>query len=257
LLCAQTDDAAKKEEAAKRLREMQHRARAITAYKLRGDVSEQVELIPDPLLRFNDPTRDRHDGTVWAWGQRGRPIAVLTLELNPHRDVWYYELVSLSTDSIAATQGDRWRWSPQEPGLDLQVFRHAPAPADTESGRLRQLKDLARRFTACEFWRSERRSELRLLPQPMHRYSDPDSAPSDGGIFILAHGTNPEIILVIELGRERSAAPTWRYGLARLSAADLSVSLDDREVWRATSSFVNITTNNYWNIEVPIDGAEK
>lgn len=52
----------------------------------------------------------------------------------------------------------------------------------------------------------------------------------DGATFLLASGRNPEIALLIEARREDKGQSAWFYGLARISAARLSVKLDDRKV---------------------------
>jgi hypothetical protein len=37
----------------------------------------RVEVVAEPVLRFNDPARAHEDGTVWVRGRAGRPIAIL------------------------------------------------------------------------------------------------------------------------------------------------------------------------------------
>ena len=39
---------------------------------------EKVERIEAPIYRYSDPARS-HDGTIWAWGKKGRPLALLTI----------------------------------------------------------------------------------------------------------------------------------------------------------------------------------
>ncbi|MGH7139666.1 MAG: hypothetical protein ACREHD_28335, partial [Pirellulales bacterium] len=78
---------------AHRLTEMRER---ITAFKVLAGESERNELplIKDPIFRFSDPARASSDGTIWAWGKKGRPAALITIER--YETFWSYELVSLT-----------------------------------------------------------------------------------------------------------------------------------------------------------------
>jgi hypothetical protein len=116
------------------------------------------------------------------------------------------------------------------------------------------MKEIARRFTAHEFWDPDNsRFELRLLVQPVHRYRDERLGILDGAAFVLAHGTNPEAILLVEAHR---AQPTqWRYSLARLGSAELHAELDGREVWKRerTPGVVGSPTDPYWLFVSPAE----
>ncbi len=215
-------------------------ARAITVVEAGGKA--KAGLVPEPIYRFNDPTRNYSDGTVWAFGRPGRPAALfcLSLEKNERGELWWvHELTSTSAGPVAASSRHAygaWIWNPKDPEIKFQPIREAPAPGDDEARRLRQMREIARRFKAFESLDPARdassdRFELRLLPQPVHRYRDPKGGPIDGAIFLMSYGQNPEIALLIEAGRESPATPpTWSFALAPLSAARLRVSLDDRQV---------------------------
>ena len=57
------------------------------------------------------------------------------------------------------------------------------------------------------------------------RYQPDAAADTDGAIFALANGTNPEIGVVLESDGRR-----WRYGVLRLGAAAMAVTLDGKPV---------------------------
>ena len=97
---------------------------------------------------------------------------------------------------------------------------------------LRQMRDIARRFSLSETFR-EQTYELRLLSNPAHRYSDADGGLFDGALFIYAYGTNPEAVLAIEARGTSSEATTWQYGFARLTGASVSAKVGDTSVWSA------------------------
>jgi hypothetical protein len=201
----------------------------------------RAQLIAGPIVRFDDPARSFSDGTIWAFGRSGRPAALFCLSLEKDsqgRLKWIHELTSIASGPVAASSrhaSGPWTWNPKQAGIVMQPLAKAPVPAEDEARRLRQMREAARRFKAHESLDPARddpadRFELRLLPQPVHRYADPASGLIDGAIFLLSYGLNPEIAVLIEARREGTADPSWTYGLARVSAARLRVSIDDREV---------------------------
>jgi hypothetical protein len=231
---------------------MRQLAQAVRIY---GDMSERrkpAELLPDPIVRYDDQPRFMPDATLWAWGRRGRPIAALKVELytvaeGDNRRL--YGLVSLSPGLITA-EGEGWEWSARKPGVELQPLRDAPAPADSDQGRLVQMRQLARRFSGFQKEpepSTRGRMELRLLPRPIHRYSDPESGLEDAAMFGLAFGTNPEVLLLIESRRQGESAATWCYGLARIGGAEVFVKLDAREVWKQSLAQPPTVRDTYMN----------
>jgi hypothetical protein len=204
---------------------------------------EKAEPIKAPIYRYDDPARLYTDGATWAWRQSGRPIALMTLTTMREADGSFSrkcEMVSLATVPLTASIPPDWSWEPNGPGLEFQPIPKAAAPAGDEVRRLRQMKEMARRFRAFERFAPSKgagleRYELRLLPQPVLRYAAPDSGVVDGAIFFLSYGTNPEVVLVIQASREESSPPAWTYGLARMGRAELHVALDESEVWTQPS----------------------
>ena len=147
-----------------------------------------------------------------VFGPAGRGLAI---ELNlENLSQWSFEFVSLSTGLVESAD-DRLRWTPQKPGVVFQEIPGAPAPAGDEAARLRQMHDLAKRFSATEFWDvTSQHYPLRLLPHPIDRYQDAASGLIDGAIFMFANGTNPEALLLIEASRRGNGPPKWTYAAA-------------------------------------------
>jgi hypothetical protein len=140
-------------------------------------------------------------------------------------------------------------WTPEKTQVEPNPFPGVAAPEAKEPLRMRQMKDLARRFAAHEFWDPDNsRFEMRLLVQPVLRYRDPASRIHDGAVFVLAHGTNPEVILLIEALGDTLEASRWHYSLARLGSAELHVALDGKEVWvqGRTPGVVGQSSDPYW-----------
>lgn len=247
---AAADESAKRQEGIP-LEAVERMVRAIKVYAVDDGARTQLKLQKGPLVRHLDVTQAYSDGTMWVWGGQGRPHAVLTLSI-VGKARWIHEFNSLSTNGVEADPGGGPKWLPKRPGWDPQPFPSAPVPAKTDRARLRQMKELARRFTAFEYYTDlyhpGQRYELRLMPQPVYRYGKPEGSPLDGAFFVIAKGTNPEILLVIELQAPGDTAGGWRYNCSRVSAAGLSLGLDGKEVWKRDAIHVSSTSvsDPYW-----------
>jgi hypothetical protein len=215
-----------------------------------GDNRRQsVELIDRPLLKFTDPVRANVQGTVWAWGREGRPFALMEVFRPSAQAQLVHAATLISSEPIVVTISDNLKWSPQSSSIRFQTIPTSSPPAEREALRLGQLKDLARKFEAHEFWDpNNSRYELRLLVQPIHRYRDPEKKILDGAIFLLAHGTNPEIALLIEAQGEALDSSEWRFAASRLGSAELHLSLENEEVWSQprTPNILGKSTDPYW-----------
>jgi hypothetical protein len=208
-----------------------------------GDANPvEAELIPEALFRCQDPARELSpDGAVWGYGKKGRPAALLSLTLKParpdRRGGWMMELDSLASGPVQAAVLPGLTWATRKPGIEFKEFPGAPPAAEKEAGRGRQFRELSARFTGYESLLAKgpdapaERYELRLIPRPIHRYSDPDRGQIDGAIFLMTYSTNPEVILVIELVKE-GQKNVWKYAFNRIAYAELHVDLDGKEVWR-------------------------
>ena len=207
-----------------------------------GFSSDELEADPAgtfvarPLLRYNDPTRDLMDANVsglvdagvWRLGKEGRPTALVVLEIYRSADgkgTLAHEFLSLTEKKFSLRHGEHSvQWDAAGTDLRLTSFEKPPPPAESAAGRLVQMRQLARRFSAKETL-GENVIECRLMSQPIDRYKSEEEGVIDGAIFAFANGTNPEVGIVLEAGKAG-----WKYGVVRLGAAKATVSLDDREV---------------------------
>lgn len=196
------------------------------------DGKSLVSPIKRPLLLFGDDPRNLTRGILWGWGA-GRPVAVAELWRGRAEDAPFAVSVTMTgVDSIAMHSDGKLKWQPTEKQNEFVPLADGPPPAEKETARLRQIKEFARRFTAHEFWDPENsRFELRLLVQPVHRYRDAAAEIQDGALFVLAHGTNPEALLLIEAVGPTVEESRWQFGLVRTSNAELHAELDGKEVW--------------------------
>lgn len=252
------------DDAVARAREMKRLVQPLKGFKIEKDKRAPVELLEEPLVRWSDPTRENGDGSLWAFGRTGRPIAVVAVELYPHHErgeLWAHEFVSLSTGRIEVDGGTgfddaasglaiptpgHFLWTPKEPGITFREFPDAPKPGPTEGRRLRQLKELAERFSAAEYYEAAKQTySLRLSPHPIHRYHDAADGIVDGAIFQIAHGTNPEVLVLIEAQGQDPAGATWRWAAARLTTAEPTLRLDQKPVWTVSTPRQTTTTDTY------------
>lgn len=205
------------------------RDRIKTMIVMSGEAGFPESLSLRPLFRYTDPARGYVAAAVWKLGEAGRPKALVTTEL--HRQFYgqpriVYEYLSLTSTPFSATSPDV-RWSPQGSSLNFQPVPEAPVPEENPSRRLSQMRAMARQFAGTELVGKEK-AELRLLPQPVDRYTPFAADRADGAIFLLAFGTNPEVALLIE-----SDGKGWTYAAGRLSgASQIELTYSGERAWQ-------------------------
>src|SRR5262245_23299348 len=138
---------------AARLVAMRAIADSITVEKTAQGARVRLERLTEPVYRFDDPARQYSDGTVWAWGRPGRPVALLTLsrDRSPQEGLrWIAEMTSLEPgpNAISATVPAFGTWKPSAVGVVMQKFPKARVPAEDASRRLRQMKELVQQIKA-------------------------------------------------------------------------------------------------------------
>jgi hypothetical protein len=196
------------------------------------------ELVKNPLTSYTDEPLFIDAATVWAWTlkKEGRPLALCKVE---HYDVarlprageWLYCFTSLSTRLVHAEWPDGHEFTARQPGVSFRDIPAADRPGETPAARQRQMKDLSRHFTASFDIDQNRKEELRLLTQPLYRYSDPEAKIVDGTVFTAAvNGTNPTAMFLIEL-QEEGDQQFWRFAVAAMTDGAVVVKYDGKEVW--------------------------
>jgi len=222
------EDAASQEQRRQTRERMVARWKQLRASQRVAGGQREVDRREQPIFSFSESTRDTgHLGTVWVFGTQGRPAAILSLSKAFQKPIWGFELVALE-EGISVVMHDGWTWSPKS-ALTMAELADAPRPADSDARRLAQIRNLARRFTVSEDYFNEP-FELRLLPQPVYRYRDEEAGLIDGALFNFAHGTNPEVLAVIEC-RHETSGPVWSYGFLPLAGAGVTAKLGEKTVW--------------------------
>lgn len=205
----------------------------ITAAGSRGE-SLQVRRIEQPLLRWDNPVSNVPDGTLFLWtDQQARPVAIVQVFIAAGTDdLWLHEFQSLLDGPFDVRRADQPVWTPERTGIEWKSLPDSPAPVASRAGRLTQMRQFAKRFSAEDDFEGKSRWELRLMPTPLHRYggADNDNAILDGGLFAYAHGTDPEALLMLE-ARTTKSGPAWFYALAPMTGYALRIKDRGTEVW--------------------------
>lgn len=228
--------------------------------RLADDMQIIIERTDRAALVFGDLARGNTNGTLWVYGKTGRPLAFVELYkgIEPNSQ-WCHAATLTGTRQVVLTTPLVSRWMPETTQIEPVLFPEVATPEAKESLRLRQLKELALKFSAHQFWDPDNsRFELRLLVQPVHRYSDPNAGIQDGAAFVFANGTNPEVIVMIEaLGKDVKSS-RWHYSFARLGSAEMHVKLDNQEVWKRdrTPGVIGTPRDPYWMFFSPSEAED-
>jgi hypothetical protein len=199
--------------------------------RFRDSREDPLKLVETPVLRWSNPENAATDGTVFLWTHRGRPAVALGL-FTYDNEKFSHEWQSLTTSPVSAANAAGVVWSPSAPGVRFSQIEDAEGPSVNAAGRLRQMKDLAARFTATfvGFAENQNPIELRLLTKPLYRYGAGDDATLvDGGLFAYVQGTDPQLLLLLEVRKD--AEMGWHFAFARAASGALIARYEGREVF--------------------------
>jgi hypothetical protein len=232
---ANTSDADHAQDPDKRLQDMRRLADEVSFEEPGATPAPRHLLVEQLLLHYSDADRGVVDGTLWAYGREGRPVAILEMYCGRYIPVGVYRHAWTATGDrpLKLRGAPGIFWTPQTSAVEWAPMKTDMPPAAEPTARLRQFKTLAKRFSSYQIFNpGKQREELRLLVQPLHRYSDAERHIRDGVLFALALGTNPEALLFLEARDDKDGKLSWHFGLARRgSSAEIHVLLDETEVW--------------------------
>ena len=199
------------------------------------DAPDPFELRETPVLHWGNPERKGENGAMFVWLREGRPEVVGTIFTYQFggRTHLKHELVSTSAGPLRAEFRGQLAWAPGRGGVVIQPIDGAPAPAETPTRRLAQMRGLAREFTASMEDLAGQTAQLRLMTQPLFRYQPEDGEVVDGAMFSFVVGTDPEVLLLIEARRDKTGKTQWYYGPARCHHVTLTVKHRGEAVWQA------------------------
>jgi hypothetical protein len=237
LSAARADDAAERQRA-ELLKQMRHRAGETAVTYTTDQSRNQPQLVERPIFRYDDQPRRFLDATVWVWTDDGRPVALQKIEAKRHMttDVpqWGYCFTSLAEEPLNVAWQDGRKYQAQEAGMTFRPIPDAPAVAEKALQRRRQLRELARKFSARVLInpRTNMSEEMRLLTTPLWEY-DEAGQELQGALFAFStNGTNPDLAILLE-ARPAANGLVWNYAPARMTTGGLTVSYRDQIVWDA------------------------
>lgn len=201
------------------------------------DQQTEAARVAKPLFRLSNEPRLHNDGTLWAWGDQGRPVAFLELFLHDN-SFWVNALTSTSLGRLSAERAGRRIWNPQTAGIELKLVPKYAPPSAKKLTRLRQILMFVQGFAAHQFWEpNNTRYDLTLHAEPIHRYKDAQAGLIDGAAFLFTQNNEPEIILLMEAHQTEDEKLSWWYALATIGSAEMHVTLDGEEVWTCPRAF--------------------
>jgi hypothetical protein len=205
----------------------------LSRYTVQVGDRNDVAKVSEPCLRWSNPVSDIRDGAlaVFTFGG-GRPVAVGTFFHQGQKE-WCTEFSIIAPDNVSVLESGRLFWKPSEYVCKFTDLPDSPIPAAKAPLRLVQMRKIAADFSAVVHFGFTRPEitphNLRLLAQPVYRYSEAEKI-LDGGLFIFAIGTDPDVNLLIEAYQDDKGA-RYRYALAPLTIFELQVRYKGTEVW--------------------------
>ncbi len=215
---------------------------AAATYEISVNDDTVLHLQKEPVLGWSNPVRNSKYGYVFVWTDNGRPAVIASIHLST-RVGWRNEFQSLTRKPIEAVQESRIVWSTKQPGIDWAPLDTDDAPADSRARRLTQMRNLARLFSAKIGKKNS--EELRLMTQPLYRYSSPDDQILDGALFAFVQGTDIEALLLIEATGQPESP--WRYGFSRMTGWPVEARYRGKVVWTVPSGGVGQQSQAYYN----------
>jgi hypothetical protein len=110
------------------------------------------------------------------------------------------------------------------------------------------MKELARGFKATEDFRvragdkDTTQYELRVLSSPAYRYAE-KTAVEDGAVFAFVHGTDPEVVLLLEADDGK-----WQFACAPLTCWAIQMKYDDKQVWSVEEQYQKSTKDTPYHV---------
>ena len=241
------DEGGTKAQREARLVAMRDQAAAFTVGRAVDGRPQRVTLRDEPVFRYADQPRGFVDATLWCWETKGRPVALSKVEAAVGAGgarYWQFCAASLADGPIELIFANGVRLAPNRAGVILRPLEDGPLPNERPAGRLRQMKELVARFagTIHVDGKESLKQEMRRLATPIHRYSDEGSGLRDGVIFgLTTNGTNPDMLIVIELRELKEKGPQWDYGIVKMTYAEVHIRLDGAQVYSSPVSEPMVT----------------
>lgn len=209
---------------------------ALTVRDNKDAAPRPIQLHPQPLVSYGDETRFIKDSTLWVWLDGERPALFQKLEVNDWNagyPLWTWCLASASPGIIEG----RWPNVPGDQKTTASVPVKAIPDATVNDNAARwpfEARSLNRRFTAetgPEKGRGDFPEVLRVVARPIFEFKAMDQGVPYGAVFSHAGGTNPTVLMVIQIETQPDGSRRWTYTPMHMTATKVTLKLDGKEVW--------------------------
>lgn len=221
-----------------------------------GNPAGPFTMLPQAVFRHSQPVRGDDIGAVYLWVDADQRPAVIgttfAYTIDADRRMVVHEFHSLASGPLLSEWRGETRWQPKKAGLDWNLVPNAPLVDANPTVRSRQVRDIARRFSANSIDEKEGRWELRLIAKPIHQFEiEKPNSVWCGSLFVLCQGTDPELVLAIE-AQKADSGYIWHYGAASFTDYGLSLQLDNKEVWTAERNSIG-PIRTHWAASVGVE----
>lgn len=215
----------------------------VRAYTVRSGraLDRELKLHPRPILKWTNPVSGIEHGALVMWRDEVRPMVFAQVfKLPAPESFWLHEAQSVASSPLEFRLDERVAWSPKRGGAEFAPLRGTDAPTGKGPALLVQARNLARRFSASEDFRTTPTSdatkfELRLVTQPLFQYQSAEQGVLLGCVFAFVNGTDPEVLLVLEArsaGTSGTAQPSaWHYLLCPMTCWKTAAEFDKQPIW--------------------------
>jgi hypothetical protein len=193
-----------------------------------GAGPRSLKLRPEPVMSYGDETRFIKDSTLWVWMDGSRPALFQKLEVNdwnPGSPLWTWCFASALPGRVEG----RWPGVANEiqttGAVTWTTIPDAPVGEKATAWPL-EARSLNRRFAA-----GDDTTVLRAVARPLLEFKAPDQGVPYGAVFSHARGTNPDLLLIVQVESRPGGGHGWSYAAMHLTSAKVTLKLDDKEVW--------------------------
>ena len=194
-----------------------------------GERKEPAEVL-DPCLRWTNPLGTAVDGVLAVYAHKGGRPAAVGQFFRQGRTRWVNEFTIIPESDVTILRSDRPFWKPSEYVCKFTDLPRSPVPTAKPVLRLAQMRAIAADFSVIDYFGAKgTKQDLRLLPQPLYRYSEKGKI-LDGALFVFVVATDPECCLLLEAYQDGKDS-RYRYAVAPMSIYQLEVRYKDAMVW--------------------------
>jgi hypothetical protein len=203
---------------------------ALARFKVQVGERKELAEVADPCLRWTNPLGTDVDGVIAVYVYKGGRPAALGQFFRQGRTRWVNEFTIIPESDVTILRSGRPFWKPSEYVCKFTDLPRSPVPAAKPVLRLAQMRAIAADFSVIDYFGpKETKQDLRLLPQPLYRYSEKGKI-LDGALFVFVVTTDPECCLLLE-AYEDDKGSRYRYAVAPMSIYQLEARYKDALVW--------------------------